>query len=80
VQSEVPAIVDLTWRLSMLLPFNRVMRNPTLKDELELNRRLRARGIVVCRRDLTTPIPFSEIRDKLEPVWEAIRAAEQIRR
>jgi tryptophanyl-tRNA synthetase len=36
VQSEVPAIVELTWHLSMLLPFNRVMRNPTLKDELEL--------------------------------------------
>jgi tryptophanyl-tRNA synthetase len=36
VQSEVPAIVELTWHLSMLLSFNRVMRNPTLKDELEL--------------------------------------------
>jgi tryptophanyl-tRNA synthetase len=35
VQSEVPAITELTWHLSMLLPFNRVMRNPTLKDELE---------------------------------------------
>ena len=30
VQSEVPAITELTWHLSMLLPFNRVMRNPTL--------------------------------------------------
>jgi tryptophanyl-tRNA synthetase len=36
VQSEVPAILELTWHLSMLLPFNRVMRNPTLKDELEV--------------------------------------------
>ncbi|WP_394847668.1 tryptophan--tRNA ligase [Pendulispora brunnea] len=36
LQSEVPAITELTWHLSMLLPFNRVMRNPTLKDELEL--------------------------------------------
>ncbi|HEX3597391.1 MAG TPA: tryptophan--tRNA ligase [Polyangiaceae bacterium] len=36
VQSEVPAITELTWHLSMLLPFNRVMRNPTLKDELEV--------------------------------------------
>jgi tryptophanyl-tRNA synthetase len=36
VQSEVPAITELTWHLSMLLPFNRVMRNPTLKDELDV--------------------------------------------
>ncbi|HEY1696148.1 MAG TPA: tryptophan--tRNA ligase [Polyangiaceae bacterium] len=36
VQSEVPAITELTWHLSMLLPFSRVMRNPTLKDELEV--------------------------------------------
>ncbi len=36
VQSAVPAIPELTWHLSMLLPFNRVMRNPTLKDELEV--------------------------------------------
>jgi tryptophanyl-tRNA synthetase len=34
VQSEVPAIDELTFFLSMLLPFNRVMRNPTLKDEI----------------------------------------------
>lgn len=36
VQSEVPAITELTWHFSMLLPFNRVMRNPTLKDELDV--------------------------------------------
>jgi len=36
MQSAVPAITELTWHLSMLLPFNRVMRNPTLKDELEV--------------------------------------------
>ncbi len=35
VQSEVPAITELTWHFSMLLPFNRVMRNPTLKDEID---------------------------------------------
>jgi tryptophanyl-tRNA synthetase len=34
VQSEVPAIDELTFFLAMLLPFNRVMRNPTLKDEI----------------------------------------------
>jgi tryptophanyl-tRNA synthetase len=34
VQSEVPAIDELTFFFAMLLPFNRVMRNPTLKDEL----------------------------------------------
>jgi tryptophanyl-tRNA synthetase len=34
VQSEVPAIDELTFFFSMLLPFNRVMRNPTLKDEI----------------------------------------------
>jgi len=35
LQTEVPAIAELTWFLAMLLPFNRVMRNPTLKTELE---------------------------------------------
>jgi len=35
LQSEVPAIAELTWFFAMLLPFNRVMRNPTLKTEIE---------------------------------------------
>jgi tryptophanyl-tRNA synthetase len=30
----VPAIDELTFFLAMLIPFNRVMRNPTLKDEI----------------------------------------------
>jgi tryptophanyl-tRNA synthetase len=34
VQSEVPALAELTYLLSMLLPFSRVMRNPTLKEEI----------------------------------------------
>jgi tryptophanyl-tRNA synthetase len=34
IQSEVPAIDELTFFFSMLLPLNRVMRNPTLKDEI----------------------------------------------
>lgn len=34
VQSEVPCIDELTFFLSMLLPFNRVMRNPTLAEEI----------------------------------------------
>ncbi|WP_242392969.1 tryptophan--tRNA ligase [Anaeromyxobacter oryzisoli] len=34
VQSEVPAIAELTFFFAMLLPFNRVMRNPTLKEEI----------------------------------------------
>lgn len=36
LQSEVPAIAELTFLFSMLLPFNRVMRNPTLKDEIKI--------------------------------------------
>ncbi len=36
VQSEIPAIAELTFLFAMLLPFNRVMRNPTLKTEIEL--------------------------------------------
>ncbi|MEX2388298.1 MAG: hypothetical protein WD534_10485, partial [Phycisphaeraceae bacterium] len=36
LQSEVPAIAELTWYFAMLLPFNRLMRNPTLKTEIEL--------------------------------------------
>jgi tryptophanyl-tRNA synthetase len=34
VQSEVPAIDELTFFFAMLLPFNRVMRNPTLAQEI----------------------------------------------
>ena len=34
VQSEVPAIDELTFFFAMLIPFNRVMRNPTLKEEI----------------------------------------------
>lgn len=34
VQSEVPAIAELTFLFSMLLPYSRVMRNPTIKDEI----------------------------------------------
>jgi hypothetical protein len=39
----------------------------------------RMRDIVVYRLERTTLVPLSELRDKLEPVWEAIRAAEQAR-
>jgi tryptophanyl-tRNA synthetase len=35
LQSEVPAIDELTFFFSMLLPFNRVMRNPTLAEEIK---------------------------------------------
>jgi tryptophanyl-tRNA synthetase len=35
VQSEVPAIDELTFFFSMLIPFNRVMRNPTLAQEIK---------------------------------------------
>src|SRR6476619_7405025 len=34
IQSEVPAIDELTFFFSMLIPFNVVMKNPTIKDEL----------------------------------------------
>ncbi len=34
LQSEIPAIADLTFIFSMLLSFPRVMRNPTIKDEI----------------------------------------------
>ncbi|MEO8704536.1 MAG: tryptophan--tRNA ligase [Kofleriaceae bacterium] len=34
VQSEIPAIAELTWYFAMLIPYPRVMRNPTLKAEL----------------------------------------------
>ena len=36
LQTEVPAILELTYFFAMLLPFNRVMRNPTLKDEIRV--------------------------------------------
>jgi tryptophanyl-tRNA synthetase len=36
LQTEVPAIAELTYLFAMLLPFNRVMRNPTLKDEIRV--------------------------------------------
>jgi tryptophanyl-tRNA synthetase len=34
IQSEVPAIHALSWMFAMLIPFNRLMRNPTIKDEI----------------------------------------------
>lgn len=34
VQSEIPAIAELTFLFAMLIPFNRLMKNPTLKDEI----------------------------------------------
>ena len=34
VQSEVPAIAELTWYFAMLLGYGRLMQNPTLKDEI----------------------------------------------
>ncbi len=34
LQSEVSAIADLTFFFSMLVPFSRVLRNPTIKDEI----------------------------------------------
>ena len=35
VQSEVPAIDELTFFFAMLIPFNRLMRNPTLAQEIK---------------------------------------------
>jgi len=35
LQSEIRAIAELTWYLAMLLPVNRVLRNPTLRAELD---------------------------------------------
>lgn len=35
LQSEVPAIDELTFFFAMLIPFNRVMRNPTLTQEIK---------------------------------------------
>jgi tryptophanyl-tRNA synthetase len=34
IQSEIPAIADLTFFFSMLVPYSRLMRNPTIKDEI----------------------------------------------
>ncbi len=36
IQSEVPAIAELTWFFAMLLGYGRLMRNPTVKDEITL--------------------------------------------
>lgn len=35
IQSDVPAIDELTFFFAMLIPFNRVMRNPTLAQEIK---------------------------------------------
>ena len=34
LQSEIPAIAEMTFFFSMLIPYARVMRNPTIKDEI----------------------------------------------
>jgi len=36
ILSEIPAIAELTFLFSMLLPYPRVMRNPTLKEEIRI--------------------------------------------
>jgi tryptophanyl-tRNA synthetase len=36
LQTEIPAIAELTWYFAMLLPYSRVMRNPTLKTEIDV--------------------------------------------
>jgi tryptophanyl-tRNA synthetase len=34
IQSEIPAIAEMTFFFSMLIPYPRLMRNPTIKDEI----------------------------------------------
>lgn len=34
LQSDIPAIAEMTFFFSMLIPFPRLMRNPTIKDEI----------------------------------------------
>jgi tryptophanyl-tRNA synthetase len=34
IQSEIPAIAELTFFFSMLVPYTHLMRNPTIKDEI----------------------------------------------
>lgn len=36
LQSEVPAIAELTWYFAMLLGYGRLMKNPTVKDEIRV--------------------------------------------
>lgn len=34
IQSDIPAIAEMTYFFSMLVPYPRLMRNPTIKDEI----------------------------------------------
>jgi tryptophanyl-tRNA synthetase len=36
LQSEIPAIAELTWFFAMLLGYGRLMKNPTIKDEIRV--------------------------------------------
>ena len=36
IQSDIPAIAELTFFFSMLIPYARLMRNPTIKDEIAI--------------------------------------------
>lgn len=36
LQSEIPAIAEMTFFFSMLIPYPRLMRNPTIKDEIRI--------------------------------------------
>jgi hypothetical protein len=44
------------------------------------DRLVRIRGIMVYRVGAVTLIPLSELKDKLEPVWEGICLAEKNRK
>ncbi|QNN22645.1 tryptophan--tRNA ligase [Planctomycetales bacterium ZRK34] len=36
LQSEIPAVAELTWYFAMLLGYGRLMKNPTVKDEIRV--------------------------------------------
>ncbi len=36
LQSEIPAIAELTWTFAMILGYGRLMKNPTIKDEIRI--------------------------------------------
>jgi hypothetical protein len=77
--------VKLMGRATKPLPMKVLYTATELSASLGISRHMlfelvRVRGMVTYRLERNTLIPLSEIKDKLEPVWDAILLTEQNRR
>lgn len=68
-----------TLRLQALYPVGVLARAVGMRHR-RFQRLLRLQGVHVIRCGRFMFVPLSELEDKVRPVWEAIKAAETLRR